>query len=77
MRMLRKARNMIAVIHAILGTRVEIGTVSSVDEFTLASRIGGIGIFVIDAEEKWIERWVRPSSRECRCSEDGVGHDAG
>ena len=68
---------MIAVIHAILGTWIEIGTVSSVNEFTLASRIGGIGIFVIDAKQKWIKSWVRPSSRECRCSEDGVGHDAG
>ena len=77
MRMLRKAWNMIAVIHAILGTRVEIGTISSVDEFTLAGRIGGIGIFVIDAEQKRIKCWVRPSSRECRCSEDGVRHDAG
>ena len=68
---------MIAVIHAILGTWIEIGTISSVNEFALPSRISGVGIFVIDAEQKWIKSWVRPSSRECRCSEDGVGHDAG
>ena len=77
MRMLRKPRNVVAMIHAILGTWIEIGTVSSVDEFTLASRIGRIGILVIDAEEKWIKSGVRPSSRECSCSEDGVRHDAG
>ena len=50
MRMLRKPRDVIAMVHAVLGTWIEIGTISSVDEFTLASRIGGIGILVIDAE---------------------------
>ena len=77
MGMLRKPRDVVTMVHAVLGTWIKIGTISSVDEFALASRIGGIGILVIDAEQKRVKSWVRPSSRECRCSEDGVGHDAG